>query len=336
MELSLTEHHRFLLVLLLCLLNAAIVGADDTSNYNYYKPSNGGAFTFLKGSLGALDTDAVKSSLRQETAPRWSDMANALTRITQERLDATGQENFLPATNKTVADTHGDIHARFTQTYHGLEVVDAAMILHVDNKGDVYAVNGEFVADGTVDMDERVTCEKAFAKVLDDPKYESQSKWMTDCERKIVIDQYGVTHKAFERLIGYQPEAGPYQKDKLYASVVTGDIVAIRPQVLGAMSIETRDCHNHWQSQCDTVSHLSAEINTTDDAINDAHNYAIATYRFFNRTFGRDSIDGKGLKMVSNVHFGEDTNYAHWDNWDKIVYFGDGDGKFFICWFKSS
>jgi len=57
----------------------------------------------------------------------------------------------------------------------------------------------------------------------------------------------------------------------------------------------------------------------------DAHYGAEMTYDFYKDVLGRDSLDGKGEKLVSYVHV--DRNYvnAYWDG-EKMNY-GDGDGK---------
>jgi bacillolysin len=57
----------------------------------------------------------------------------------------------------------------------------------------------------------------------------------------------------------------------------------------------------------------------------DAHYGAQMTYDFYKNVLGRDSLDGKGEKLQSNVHI--DRNYvnAFWDG--KQMNYGDGDGK---------
>jgi bacillolysin len=57
----------------------------------------------------------------------------------------------------------------------------------------------------------------------------------------------------------------------------------------------------------------------------DAHYGAQMTYDMYKNILGRDSLDGKGEKLVSNVHIG--TNYvnAFWDG--QQMNYGDGDGK---------
>lgn len=52
-----------------------------------------------------------------------------------------------------------------------------------------------------------------------------------------------------------------------------------------------------------------------------------ATYDFFRQKMGRDSIDGKGMKLKSTVHYLEKYQNAFWDG--KQMVFGDGDGVIF-------
>ncbi|NBD07809.1 MULTISPECIES: M4 family metallopeptidase [Corallococcus] len=57
----------------------------------------------------------------------------------------------------------------------------------------------------------------------------------------------------------------------------------------------------------------------------DAHYGAEMTYDFYKEILGRDSIDGKGEKLISYVHTDKNLVNAFWDG-EKMQY-GDGDGK---------
>jgi Zn-dependent metalloprotease len=65
-----------------------------------------------------------------------------------------------------------------------------------------------------------------------------------------------------------------------------------------------------------------------DGAVNDAYDGADQVYDFYNDVFGRDSIDGKGLDLVSSVHYGVGFDNAFWDG-GQMVY-GDGSGHLFV------
>jgi Zn-dependent metalloprotease len=66
---------------------------------------------------------------------------------------------------------------------------------------------------------------------------------------------------------------------------------------------------------------------SSDDAVNEAFDGAGKTYEFYRQVYGRDSVDGHGLELVSSVHYGVDFDNAFW-NGAQMVY-GDGSGQLF-------
>ena len=50
--------------------------------------------------------------------------------------------------------------------------------------------------------------------------------------------------------------------------------------------------------------------------------------KFFKQEFGRNSLDGQGMDLISSVHFGNNYNNAFW-NGQQMTY-GDGDGNIFV------
>ncbi|MTV39703.1 M4 family metallopeptidase [Duganella radicis] len=67
---------------------------------------------------------------------------------------------------------------------------------------------------------------------------------------------------------------------------------------------------------------------STDQAVNQAFDGAGATYDFYREVLKRNSIDGKGLRLDSTVHYQVKFNNAFW-NGQQMVY-GDGDGDLFL------
>ncbi|NJM71386.1 MAG: peptidase M4 family protein [Scytonema sp. RU_4_4] len=70
-----------------------------------------------------------------------------------------------------------------------------------------------------------------------------------------------------------------------------------------------------------------------DVAVNEAYDGAGATYDLFKEIFERNSIDDKGLRLDSTVHYNVKYDNAFW-NGDQMVY-GDGDGELFQRFTKS-
>ncbi|MGV7209870.1 M4 family metallopeptidase [Oxalobacteraceae bacterium A2-2] len=71
-----------------------------------------------------------------------------------------------------------------------------------------------------------------------------------------------------------------------------------------------------------------ADAAVKDEAVNQAFDGAGATYDFYLEVLKRNSIDGKGLRLDSTVHYSTKFNNAFW-NGQQMVY-GDGDGKSFL------
>jgi Zn-dependent metalloprotease len=69
------------------------------------------------------------------------------------------------------------------------------------------------------------------------------------------------------------------------------------------------------------------DLPTPDDAVNEAYDGAGATYDLYFEAYGRNSIDGQGMRLDSSVHYGHAYDNAFWDG-AQMVY-GDGDGKLF-------
>src|SRR3954447_22843847 len=66
---------------------------------------------------------------------------------------------------------------------------------------------------------------------------------------------------------------------------------------------------------------------STDPAVNEAFDGAGDTYGFYKDVLGRDSVDDRGLELVSSVHYGVHFENAFW-NGGQMVY-GDGGGQLF-------
>ena len=72
---------------------------------------------------------------------------------------------------------------------------------------------------------------------------------------------------------------------------------------------------------------------TSDTAVNEAYDGSGKTYDFYKQVFNRNSIDDRGLRLDSSVHYRRHFNNAFW-NGQQMVY-GDGDGQIFQHFTKS-
>jgi bacillolysin len=94
--------------------------------------------------------------------------------------------------------------------------------------------------------------------------------------------------------------------------------------------IETYDAKNDNTSSNDTLylGNSAAFIGDYDRAAVDAHYNSEKVYDYFLNEHGRNSLDGKGMAIISKVHYGNNYNNASWNG--RWMTYGDGDGKFMI------
>jgi Zn-dependent metalloprotease len=57
---------------------------------------------------------------------------------------------------------------------------------------------------------------------------------------------------------------------------------------------------------------------------------ANATYEFYAKNFLRNSIDGRGMPIISSIHYGKDFANAMWTGKQMVYGDGDGDGTLFL------
>ena len=64
-----------------------------------------------------------------------------------------------------------------------------------------------------------------------------------------------------------------------------------------------------------------------DRDVNEAYDYSGVTYDFYKQVLGRNSVDDKGLRLDSSVHYSTQYDNAFWNGMQMV--YGDGDGTLF-------
>jgi Zn-dependent metalloprotease len=82
-----------------------------------------------------------------------------------------------------------------------------------------------------------------------------------------------------------------------------------------------------------TLVRSEGDPKSKDPAVNEAYDHAGSTYDFYKKIFGRNSLDDRGMTLISSVHLGRKLNNAFWTG-DQMCY-GDGDNRIFIRFTKS-
>jgi Zn-dependent metalloprotease len=269
-----------------------------------------GVPSFIAGELGRLEGGNAGIAARQ------------FLRGQKDVLQATGAEDFEPVS--TFSDQFGQTHVRLQQRLNGLPVVGAEYIVHADSTGRVFAMNGRFSPDRNLPRHAELNgwdaIERAIGQAgIQQPAYNGMPRLT------YVVNERGNTFLAYVVEAAYADDQGE-QRDKIYASAITGDLVLRDAQIHRARNRRT---HNGNQSTIlpGTLVLQEASGSTSDTVISTAHAHAATSYDYYKNVHNRDSFNNAGAIITTTVHHQVAYNNAFW-NGSQLVY-GDGDGTNF-------
>lgn len=100
----------------------------------------------------------------------------------------------------------------------------------------------------------------------------------------------------------------------------------VREQLEGNGDRLIYDSENQYKQRV-ALLRKEGQDEVVDSVANEAYDTSGFVRNYFKETFDLNSIDGDGLDIISNIHYGMAYNNAFWDG-DEMTY-GDGDGKEF-------
>ncbi len=133
----------------------------------------------------------------------------------------------------------------------------------------------------------------------------------------------GLPHRAWSFELANVQGDGRWQ---YFVDADNGKVLDSWSTIHSALKRETFDAKN-GQSQ-GKLARGEGQAPVDDAVVNAAHDNAKAVYDYYKENFNRDSLDNRGMKLTSTVHYGSKYNNAFWDG-SKMTY-GDGDGERFI------
>jgi bacillolysin len=268
---------------------------------------------------------------------------------------------------KVDADQLGTKHYKAKMFVDGIPVYGTNLIVHTDNKGNVYSINGQ--ADDSIPTDIwnkkiKVTDKKAIKAAEDflglksnkinysavptaeTNLYNYEGNWQVV---QIVTLQF-MGDKPGNWRIFVNAETGKVidSFNAIADSAATGTGVGVNGQVRNlnldysnskysltdltrGPAIYTYNMNNsssEYSLPGTLVTDTDTNFNSTiQGAAVDAHYNIGVVYDYYKNTFNRNSYDNAGAAIKSSVHFGSNYNNAYW-NGTQMVY-GDGDGVTF-------
>lgn len=269
--------------------------------------------TFLTGDLGhvggisARDRVAAAASLAGSVGP-----ALATLRLTPADLTL----------RKLTTDSGGNVHAHYSQRHDGLDVIGGDLVIHVDAKGAIHAINGTARGGFPSNLLQGDRGEElARTRLYDVADYAGMT---VSVNRKVYfLSPTGKASLAYELLVSGTRSGNPV-KDLVYVDAASSTILAVHPRIYFAESRRTYSV-NHGTSLPGTLKRSEGGAANSDTDINAAYDNTGAFYEAYNAFWNRDSYDNAGATLISSVHYS--TNYcnAFWNS-SQMVY-GDGNAS---------
>lgn len=218
-------------------------------------------------------------------------------------------------------DQLGYTSLRFEQRAAGLVVFDTDLRVQIDPSGVLSTINGHLLPDVTPPalrprLDHAAALRQAFA-------LHPGSVTAPQHPPRLGIARSATTDRlVWEiRLIDTQQHA----RWQMRIDALDGTLVSEQNVLDSARDRRTFDGQGGTFLP-GTLVRSEDDANSADPVVNAVHSNTGRVYDYYLAMFGRDSLDGHGMPIISTVHYGQQINNAYWDPWLEQMIYGDGDG----------
>jgi len=253
---------------------------------------------------------------------------NTIMAAFKDLLDLQGTEEFVR--KRSEVDMKSNLHIVLQQYNQGLEVDGGEIIVHLYPSGEVFAVTSSVlsdtldtkaIVDGSQSLKKNIQLDSVLSNYVD---YITIEEVPTLCF--LILEDEGIlVHRSQISYLDIK-EHNVTKRTKLYIDAKTGHIVLNSPLWMDARNRAVYSA-NSRTSLPGTLSRSEGQTAVNDQMVNAGYDNSGICYDFYKSTFNRDSIDNKGAKLISTVHYSTKYNNAFWDGVQMV--YGDGDGVMF-------
>ncbi|MGL5942865.1 MAG: M4 family metallopeptidase [Waterburya sp.] len=147
-----------------------------------------------------------------------------------------------------------------------------------------------------------------------------------------VIDHLTESEDSDIRRLAVEAKASAAAARAVRSTLATMPMMAAIPSPGGTKHRLVYDMKNRQFPLPGQLVRSEGDDQVTDDPVNEAFDYSGIVYDFYDQIFQRNSLDDRGMSLISSVHMGRRYNNAFW-NGEQMAY-GDGDGRIFIRFTK--
>lgn len=290
-----------------------VMAADDGARLSVDRTSN--TATFVSGSFGVIVKPGVGGAGPDKLARTFLSQHGGLFGLENQHAELQ--------LLSVEQDQLGFRHFKYQQMHSGLPVFGQQLVVH--SKDDQVTSVGGRITPNIVDAQPTLQADEATRRALSATRTSGIAAAGSESQLRAVGAQQlgwytlqdGTPKLAYEVIVGAHAD----QRWQMYVDATSGDVLDKWSLVHSVLNRETVD------SKTGKVR-KEADGPTGDAVLDEAHDNAKGVYDFYQSKFGRDSIDNRGMKLKSVVHYGNKYNNAFW-NGSNMTY-GDGDGVRFL------
>lgn len=209
-------------------------------------------------------------------------------------------------------------HITFSQVYQGIEVYNAGVKIHLlADSQEILAMSNSFVPNiNLTSVNPQISSEQALStaqKALPDGI-------LTANPQLVVYPGFGPPPDDSAKLvwlIELRDDSIPV-RNVYVVDAIEGGILDVISRLYFGRDIKTYDAE-HSYSLPGTLRRSEGSGSTGDQDVDNAHDFAGATYDYYWNTHSRDSYDGQGASIISTAHYGTNYQNAFW-NGEQMVY----------------
>lgn len=330
--------NRCLLILLLSVfilatttLQAAptLVAATNTSAVNTTLNKNTGKVNFLAAKRGyrMMQPQVLAATVTKEQAARSFLAANGA------QFGINNQASELAFSRATMTLDNRSIQ-RFKQIYNSVPVWGAELVVDMDSSNNLISVNGDMVPDLSLSTTPTIQAKTAqdIALQLTTDTYKVFSNSLKVSTPELIVFSSLITGmpgpaKVLAWKVEVSSDVIPSGfnlpvKQLVIIDANTEQVIIYFNQIASSKNRSTYSYNNTTDDTGKTILRSEGQAKINEKHVDNAHDYAGDTYQFYYNEHGRDSLDNKGLALISGVHYDVDYCNAFW-NGSKMTY-GDG------------
>lgn len=219
---------------------------------------------------------------------------------------------------KQELDDLGIEHITFSQVYQGVNVYNANVKIHllVENN-EIVAVSSGFIPNVSLSsVNPQINSEQALAITQ---KALPNGKSVANPQLTIYPGSGSApgTSAKLVWMIEMSDDTIP-ARNTYVVDAMAGGVLDVLNRLYVGRDRKSYDAEHH-SSLPGTLKRSEGDGAVNDQDVDNAHNFAGATYDYYWNTYGRDSYDGQGASIISTAHYGTNYRNAFW-NGEQMVY----------------